>query len=327
MLEKIVSYLKALSSKKVLRAALATVTVLCIVAGYVLTDGSAAVSDSLHEVNNAYGDGKDVTDSTDIVITDEEPEDTVTDELPETDAKEPKAEETVSAVISGDKEYTLQPVVITTKYETVSETIKFSYKTVKSNKLYKGESKTTKGQNGLKEVVYCVTVVNGIEMSREVESEIVTKEPVAQIETVGTKLHSADAVMTSDDVKSISTLKPSKPIELDAKGQPVEYKDVIKGKSSAYCGCCDSNHTAYFGKNSARPGYVAVNPKQIPYGTKLYIVSADGKKVYGYAIAADTGGFAYNGSGRIVDLRLPTGSKCNCGKAWGVKTVNVYILG
>ena len=56
-------------------------------------------------------------------------------------------------------------------------------------------------------------------------------------------------------------------------------------------------------------------------------LSADGKTVYGYAIAADTGGFAYNGSGRIVDLRLPTGSKCNCGKAWGVKTVNVYILG
>lgn len=327
MLEKIVSYLKALSSKNVLRAALATVTVLCMVAGYVLNNGSAAVSDSLHEVNNAYGEGKEVTDSTDIVITDEEPEDTVTDEQPEADTEEPEAEETVSAVISGDKEYTLQPVVITTKYETVSETIKFSYKTVKSDKLYKGESKTTKGQNGQKEVVYCVTVVNGIEMSREVESETVIKEPVAQIETVGTKLHSSQAVMTSDDVKAISTLKPSKPIELDAKGQPVEYKDVIKGKSSAYCGCCDSNHTAYFGKNSARPGYVAVNPKQIPYGTKLYIVSADGKTVYGYAIAADTGGFAYNGSGRIVDLRLPTGSKCNCGKAWGVKTVNVYILG
>ncbi len=325
MLEKIVSYLKALSSKKLLRATLAFATVLCLTAGYVFTDASTVASnDSLHEVNNAYGNAEEILDSTDIAVTDDETEDETKDEV---------KDDTVSdgfnftTDLNGEGDYTHKPVVITTKYETVTETIKFSYKTVKSNELYKGESKTTKGKNGEKEVVYCITVVNGVEMTREVESEKVTVEPVAQVETVGTKLHSSDAVMTSDDVKCISTLKPNKPIELDAKGQPVNYKKVYSGKSSAYCGCCDSNNTAYFGKNTARPGYVAVNPKQIPYGTKLYIVSADGKTVYGYAIAADTGGFAYNGSGRIVDLRLPTGSSCKCGSNWGVKKVNVYILG
>lgn len=40
------------------------------------------------------------------------------------------------------------------------------------------------------------------------------------------------------------------------------------------------------------PGHIAVNPKQFPYGTELYIVSLDGKFVYGYCMAADTGGFA-----------------------------------
>ncbi len=323
MLEKIASYLKALSSKKFLRAALAVATVLCLTAGYVLTDGSAVVSsDNLYEVNTAYGDSDETSSSADLVVDTEASE----DESAEAATKDEGLVFSTTLNSEDGKGYTHQPIVITTKYETVTETIKYSYKTVKSDKLYKGESKTTKGQNGEKEVVYCITVVNGIEMTREVEKETVTKEPVAQIETVGTKLHSATAVMTSDDVKAISTLKPKKPIELDAKGQPVSYKKVISGKSSAYCGCCDSNNTAYFGKNSARPGYVAVNPKQIPYGTKLYIVSADGKRVYGYAIAADTGGFAYNGSGRIVDLRLPTGSKCECGSRWGIKNVNVYIL-
>ena len=36
-------------------------------------------------------------------------------------------------------------------------------------------------------------------------------------------------------------------------------------------------------------GTVAVNPNVIPYGTKMYITSPDGKFVYGWAIATDTG--------------------------------------
>ena len=37
-------------------------------------------------------------------------------------------------------------------------------------------------------------------------------------------------------------------------------------------------------------GNVAVDPRIIPYGSKLFIMSADGKYVYGYGIACDTGG-------------------------------------
>ena len=212
-------------------------------------------------------------------------------------------------------------------YETVTQPIKFKYKTVYSKNLLKGETKVTKGKNGEKEVTYLKKKINGMVVSTEKSSEKVVTAAVNQVETIGTKvqLSSSLAVKTSADVKSISTLKPKTPIELDKNGQPIKYANVITGKASAYCGCCDGNSTAYFGKNTARPGYVAVNPKQIPYGTKLYIVSADGKRVYGYAIAADTGGFAKKGS-RVVDLRMPTGSKCRCGSDWGVRKVNIYIL-
>ncbi len=316
MLEKIKGFFRTVNPKHVFRTVLAVATVVSVMAGYIAFDGKGVIyANSVHHVDTAFGDGHDVLDSTDISITDETEEET---------------EKIESGVVLGPQLsglYDLQPVTINISYETVNETIKHGYKTVKSSKLYKGETKTTKGENGEKEVVYCLTYVNGVLMSREAESEKVIKEAVAQVETVGTKLKTPTAVKTSDDVKCISTLKPSKPIELDKNGQPVSYKKVLNGKSSAYCGCCDSNSTAYFGPNSARPGYVAVNPKQIPYGTKLYIVSKDGKTVYGYAIAADTGGFAKNGSGRIVDLRMPTGSKCKCGSIWGVKNVNVYILG
>lgn len=322
MLENAVSFFKGLNKRYVLRSALALVAVFAITACVSYAEAGVVYGDSVRSVNEVYGEAAKDEGSVDLTaeVKDDEPK--VESEL---EAEMPH-DSACSLVNELRAPYTHKPVVVTTTKETVKETIKFSYKTVKSDKLYKGESKTTKGQNGEKEVVYNVISVNGIVMTREVESEKVLKEAVAQIETVGTKLHAATAVKTSDDVNAISTLKPDKPIELDAKGQPVSYKKVISGKSSAYCGCCDSNSTAYFGSGTARPGYVAVNPKQIPYGTKLYIVSKDGKHVYGYAIAADTGGFAYNGSGRIVDLRMPTGSKCNCGSVWGLKNVNVYIL-
>ncbi len=71
------------------------------------------------------------------------------------------------------------------------------------------------------------------------------------------------------------------------------------------------------------PGRVAVDPDQIPYGTKLYIVSSDGRYVYGYAVAADTGGFVWNGSGTTVDLYMNTYSEC---MSFGRRTVEIYVL-
>lgn len=203
------------------------------------------------------------------------------------------------------------------KYETVTETIKFKYKTVKSDELEIGQTKVTYGKNGSKKVTYKIKYVDGKKVSKEVYKEEIIKKAVDQVETVGTRRRASQAVMTSDDVDCISTLIPSSPIELDANGRPVNYSKIIEGKGCAYaCG----NMTATGVK--PQPGYVAVNPKQIPYGTKMYIVSADGKYIYGYAVAADTGGFAKKGE-RIVDLRFNTESECN---KFGVRNVIIYIL-
>ena len=214
---------------------------------------------------------------------------------------------------------TAVPCKVEYVYETVTRTVKYGKQTVYSSKLDKGKTTTTKGKNGEKEVTYLKKLINGKVVESEVYSEKVTVEPVAEIVTIGTKVNlSAGATQTNFDVKCISTLVPSKPIQLDANGIPVNYTKLITGKGTAY----------YTGKYCstgviAQPGYVAVNPKQIPYGTKMYIVSADGRYVYGYAIAADTGGFATNGSGTIVDLRFNTRSECY---TFGRRNVNIYIL-
>ena len=103
---------------------------------------------------------------------------------------------------------------------------------------------------------------------------------------------------------------------LDDNGVPLNYSNVITGSATAYSG----DGTTSTGV-TPRPGYVAVDPSEIPYGTKLYIVSTDGI-VYGYAIAADTGGFIYNSS-TVVDLYYNTESECI---NFGRRNVKIYVL-
>jgi 3D (Asp-Asp-Asp) domain-containing protein len=59
---------------------------------------------------------------------------------------------------------------------------------------------------------------------------------------------------------------------------------------------------------------IAVDPRVIPYGTKLYVEG------YGYAIAEDTGGAI---KGNIIDVYFNSAGECS---NWGVRYVNVYIL-
>ncbi|MGL5972344.1 MAG: ubiquitin-like domain-containing protein [Oscillospiraceae bacterium] len=72
----------------------------------------------------------------------------------------------------------------------------------------------------------------------------------------------------------------------------------------------------------AKVGHVAVNPKIIPYGTKLYIKSSDGSFLYGYAVAADTGGFTRTTN---VDIDLFFDSYLES-KLFGKNLVDIYAV-
>ncbi len=107
-------------------------------------------------------------------------------------------------------------------------------------------------------------------------------------------------------------------LELDENGIPTNYAYSITGKSTAY-------HTGSRTATGTRPqqGTVAVNPRQIPYGTEMWIVSLDGKYVYGYAKAEDTGGFVHFRNGATVDLYMYSGEDA---VDWGWRGVAIYIL-
>ncbi len=64
----------------------------------------------------------------------------------------------------------------------------------------------------------------------------------------------------------------------------------------------------------ARYGVIAVDPRVIPLGTRVYVPG------YGYAVAKDTGGAI---KGRRVDLCFETVAECN---RWGRRDVTIIIL-
>lgn len=203
-----------------------------------------------------------------------------------------------------------------TTYEK-EETVPFTKKTQYSSSMQKGSSKITQnGVNGTKSVVYKDKVVNGVVQNTTVESEEEILAPVPQITTVGTRTSGNSKVIKNSAPISELTM-PSK-YSIGENGVPTNYKYTIKGKAAAYCIPGGITST---GKR-VKPGYIAVNPKQIPYGTEMYIVSDDGV-VYGYAIAADTGGFAKQGK-FVVDLYMNSTAQCY---SWGARNVTIYVLG
>ena len=69
-----------------------------------------------------------------------------------------------------------------------------------------------------------------------------------------------------------------------------------------------------------RVGAIAVDPTVIPYGTEMFIVSNDGKFIYGYAVAEDCGSSI---KGNRIDLYYDSVEECN---RFGIRDCTVYFL-
>ena len=193
-----------------------------------------------------------------------------------------------------------------TEKQAVNYEVVYKYSAV----LRPGQTKVrTAGVKGERTITYRKTIVNGQVVETKKIGDTITKQPVNKVILKGTTL-------------GTPLSKAPYNIELDEGGQPVKYKKLLTGQCTAYTNDeGDSGSWTSTGKH-VKVGLVAVNPKVIPYGTKMWITSADGKMVYGYAIAADTGGALL--SGRVlVDLFMDTNAEC---KTFGRRNMNVYIL-
>lgn len=208
--------------------------------------------------------------------------------------------------------------VLRVEYKERTETVKIPFDTVtkRSPDLYVDQTKVSvEGVDGEKIVTYKDKYVNGDLDSSETVNEKITKQMVTEVILKGRVKRVKNIKLKTHT--PISELKVPARVQLDANGVPKNYKRIVDGTATAYYG---GGGTASGRK--AMPGHIAVNPKQFPYGTELYIVSLDGRFVYGYCIAADTGGFA-KANTCTVDLYMNTYEEC-C--AWGYRGVRIYVL-
>ncbi len=176
---------------------------------------------------------------------------------------------------------------IQVKTETKQAAIPFTVKYVQTSDLPKGLShKVREGKEGQELQTWEIRYEDGLEASRTCTSREVQRNPVDSIVQVGTR-------------NSISR-----------GGQPLRFSRAYDMLATGY------TYTGYNTASGAAPGtgIVAVDPRVIPLGTRLFIEG------YGNAVALDTGGLI---KGNRVDLFFETEHQA---LQWGARRTQVYVM-
>ena len=147
-------------------------------------------------------------------------------------------------------------------------------------------------------------------------------QPVDEIVAYGTQVEpvAQSWLSVTDDVLThIDANADGSGTLTTASGQELTYTQVLSCKATAYTTQRQSWKKTATG-TTARVGAIAVDPRVIPYGTRMFIVSADGSITYGVATAEDCGG---NIKGNRIDLFFDTYDEC---VSFGVRACDVYLL-
>ncbi len=178
----------------------------------------------------------------------------------------------------------------------------------------KGQERViTTGAAGQKLCSADVVYINAQEQDRTVIRETVIRQPVNQVIAVGTG-------------EGVEKEKDSLPLIGDGvivlpSGEVLTYSSAEQFVATAYTktdeGCDEITATG----SQVRMGVVAVDPKVIPYGTRMFIVTNDGQYIYGLSTAEDCGGAI---KGNRLDLYFETDPEC---WQFGIRDCTVYFLG
>ncbi|KGM95104.1 hypothetical protein Z968_09885 [Clostridium novyi A str. 4552] len=196
---------------------------------------------------------------------------------------------------------------VSTKVEKKLQPIEFATEVKKDNSLKDGTRKVVQeGKAGQREINEKVIYENGKLISREVVNQAIVQQPTTKVIAMGTLKEQPQRLSRGGSVNH------SKMYRMRATAYTASYSDTGKGPGDSGFGITASGTRV---RRSAG-GYstVAVDPRVIPLGTKLYIEG------YGYAIAEDTGGAI---KGNKIDLYFNSDSQVS---SWGVRYVNVYIV-
>ena len=145
---------------------------------------------------------------------------------------------------------------------------------------------TQQGEPGKESVLTRITYENGKEVSREIVDKEVIKEPREQLVAMGT-------------------------VQTYSRGsENFRFKKAIEVVATGYTHTGNPTFTGVY----PQVGTIAVDPKVIPLGTKLFIEG------YGKGIAQDTGGYI---NGNRIDLFFDSREEA---LTWGRRKIKAYII-
>lgn len=183
--------------------------------------------------------------------------------------------------------------------------IPFEVKSVDDENLLKGKTEVSQeGEAGEKEITYTLTYHDGKLIKKVLEGESISKEPVDKIVKNGTKEEVKEEVIVASrgtTSRNISTTSQ----ESSTTGT---HMSVV---ATAYAG--DSITST---GTTPKWGTIAVDPRVIPYGTKVYIPQ------FGRTFIANNTGGAIKGN--KIDIFMNTKKECY---NWGRRTIEIQILG
>lgn len=200
----------------------------------------------------------------------------------------------------------LSLVRVSDKLVTQKEQVAYSTIKRESKELASGEEKLVRnGAEGLKEKTFRILFENGKEIARQLVKESLISAPEDRVVEYGNKY--------SHRVSRGGVIRYNKMLEVRSTAYTASYADTGKSPGHPEFGIT-------FTGVRAKRGIIAVDPRVIPLGSKVYIEIAGDTPDYGFAVAADTGG-AIKGS--IIDLYFDTQEFVD---RWGVKKAKVYVL-
>lgn len=204
--------------------------------------------------------------------------------------------------IVGQGVYSQGAEKLSNKIEVVDIKIPYTTQYVESAKVPRGKNVIQeKGETGILRQVVKTFEVDGQISDQQVKSSFEIKSPKKEVVFQNTKPIPKIKVIAQN-----SNVAVTRGLELPK----MDISLTLNVESTAY---------TYTGNRTAtgvepRQGMIAVDPKVIAMGSKVYVEG------YGYAVAADTGGAI---RGNRIDVFFPTLRQC---VDWGRKSVRIYVI-
>lgn len=200
-------------------------------------------------------------------------------------------------------------------YEQTAEEIPYETVRIPSPDLPYGEERVTQtGSAGKVTRCYEVIDLDGIELDRILLTEEIEPAENEVIEC-GTAVKTVDS---DDRITEVQESVDGSGVLTFASGGTMKFSSIKDVTATAYTAGRGGAGFITASGTPARPGAVAVDRRVIPLGSKLYIVTNDGKYVYGIAVAEDTGVI-----GNRVDLYYDDYDACI---QFGRRAATIYIL-